>query len=86
MENDIAKLMTQIEDMRERAATSRRLADGLSRREIAADHLRVYAGELDAKCEELEARAAILKQALSENQVERPIAALKPNPDPEPEG
>jgi len=77
-------------DTRERAETARRLAGGLSRTEVAADHLRAYAEELVSKAEKLEAQAAVLKQAANQNAQEvdpqQSVAALKPPIDPEPEG
>ncbi|HEY1503910.1 MAG TPA: hypothetical protein VGF92_06405 [Stellaceae bacterium] len=83
MENDLAQLLMQIDDARERAETARRLSRGLSRTEIAAEHLRAYAAELETMREGLEARAAILRQAANERQLEPPIAASKPCSDPE---
>lgn len=86
MENDMAKLLIQLEETREQAKTARRLACGLRPTEAAVEHLRVYAGELEAELEKLEAQAAILKQAANGNQLEQPIAALKVPSDPEAEG
>jgi hypothetical protein len=86
---DLAELLLEIEDTRERAQKARRLTRGLSPNHVSTQSLRNYAEELDAKAEKLEAQAAVLKQSatqtVQEGDPQQSIAALKPPIDPEPE-
>ena len=80
-ETGLAKLLMDIEALRQRAAQARRLARAVAHH-AASQSLNAFAAEIDSEIEKLEAQAAVMKQAAAEtaqaSEREQSIAAVKP--------
>jgi hypothetical protein len=84
---DIENLAALIAANRETAARAHRLALSVDPDDPARPRLLAMAEELDKEREKLEARHAVLRQeaAQGSQEVEPPIAAMKPSDDTDPE-
>ena len=82
-EAGLTKLELDIAVLHERAEHARWIATQITDKP-AVDGLHRYAKELDRDAAELEAQAAILRQAAQEDHPDQDIAALTPRPDEPP--